>query len=192
MPSARELAAEDARLRRERGTELQLAERVSAYLRKMRRQGRAVWYLKVRGGPMQRAGVPDFLLCLRGRFGSLELKDPRAISFSPTALQRKELRDIHRAGGFAWVMNDYEEILLNIEAVMVLPKVAQHAEGGSEERALYGEGQWNRREGLGLGVPSQGGAEDEEPNPMKRKVMKRLRSTKVVEVEDEDEDEDED
>lgn len=179
MPSSRELAAEDARRRHEQGNELALAKKVSLYLREMRYNKRAVWYLKVKGGPMQRAGVPDFLMCLNGRFGSLETKDPREVTIQPTAAQRKELRDIHRAGGFAWVSNDYEEILLNIEAMMALPKVAEHAGGRTEERRLYSKHMWDKRASKRLGVPTQGTDADKETNPVKRKVLRRLRGTKV-------------
>jgi Holliday junction resolvase len=48
-------------------------------------------------------GAPDFLVCLSGRFVGIECK---AGSNKPTALQEKNLEQIDKAGGEAYVVNE--------------------------------------------------------------------------------------
>jgi Holliday junction resolvase len=48
-------------------------------------------------------GAPDFLVCLSGRFVGIECK---AGSNRPTALQEKNLEQIEKAGGEAYVVNE--------------------------------------------------------------------------------------
>lgn len=49
------------------------------------------------------AGVPDFLVCYRGKFIGIECK---ANGGKPTALQLKNLADIESAGGSAVIINE--------------------------------------------------------------------------------------
>jgi len=49
------------------------------------------------------SGVPDFLVCHKGRFIGIECK---AGSNKPTALQEKNLLDIEQRGGIAIVINE--------------------------------------------------------------------------------------
>jgi len=49
------------------------------------------------------AGVPDFLVCVRGRFIGIECK---ANGGKPTALQLKNLADIESAGGLAFIIDE--------------------------------------------------------------------------------------
>jgi hypothetical protein len=49
------------------------------------------------------SGVPDFLVCYRGRFFGLECK---ANGGKTTALQEKNLEDIRKNGGTALVINE--------------------------------------------------------------------------------------
>lgn len=49
------------------------------------------------------AGVPDFLVCLRGKFYGIECK---ANGGKPTALQLKHLDDIRKTGGVALVIDE--------------------------------------------------------------------------------------
>jgi hypothetical protein len=63
---------------------------------------------------MGRAGIPDIICCVNGRFVGIECKAGKAIT---TALQNRELAAIHAAGGFAFVaretnIDDLKERLL--------------------------------------------------------------------------------
>ena len=49
------------------------------------------------------AGVPDFLVCVRGRFIGIECK---ANGGKPTALQLKNLADIEAAKGLAFIIDE--------------------------------------------------------------------------------------
>ena len=57
------------------------------------------------------SGVPDFLVCYRGRFIGLECK---ANGGKTTALQEKNLEDIRKNGGTALVINES-----NVDALRV-------------------------------------------------------------------------
>ena len=49
-------------------------------------------------------GIPDFLVCLNGRFLGIEAKAGKG---KPTALQLSNLRRIHEAGGSALIVNEH-------------------------------------------------------------------------------------
>lgn len=55
------------------------------------------------GGQYAKAGTPDILACIDGRFVGIEAK---AGSNKPTALQIHALRQIERTGGLALVINE--------------------------------------------------------------------------------------
>jgi hypothetical protein len=88
-----------------------LTDQCRRHLEKMRASGRAVWYMKVHGGPMQKAGVPDFLIVLDGRLHAIELKRPGA---KATPLQALTMRKIATAGGVTGVattLNEFRSLL---------------------------------------------------------------------------------
>lgn len=59
------------------------------------------------------SGVPDFVICYKGRFIGVECK---AGSNKPTGLQAKNLAEIEYAGGIALVVN--EDNLEHFERIM--------------------------------------------------------------------------
>jgi len=70
------------------------------------------WSLKVHGHLGQRAGVPDILACLRGRFVAIEVKRPGG-RLSPH--QRRELLAIVAAGGVALVVDGVGQVITALE-----------------------------------------------------------------------------
>lgn len=68
-----------------------------------------VWYLKTWSNGVQRSGVPDLLICWKGRFIALELK---AENGKPTPLQIHEIEQIKKAGGVALILrpSGFEEL----------------------------------------------------------------------------------
>ena len=57
------------------------------------------WNLKYwGGGGYTKSGIPDLLVCCKGRFMGVELKGPNG---KPTELQIYHLREIDKAGGLA-------------------------------------------------------------------------------------------
>ena len=85
-------------------------DRVKAYLKEC-----GCWFVKYwGGGAYTRAGVPDLLVCCRGRFIGIELKAPNG---KPEELQLQKLRKIDESGGVAVLLfpADFEIFKLLIE-----------------------------------------------------------------------------
>jgi len=73
----------------------------AAYTKTVKRFLKALpktWFFKVWGGGMQKRGIPDILGVINGRFFALELK---ASDGSPTELQKRNIKLILAAGGYA-------------------------------------------------------------------------------------------
>jgi Holliday junction resolvase len=62
----------------------------------------AYYFFPATGG-FGRSGVPDIIVCFKGRFIGIECK---AGDNTPTALQQRELMRIVDAGGSAFVVNE--------------------------------------------------------------------------------------
>jgi Holliday junction resolvase len=73
----------------------------------------AYYFSPVTGG-FGRSGVPDIIVCYLGVFIGIECK---AGDNKPTALQLKNLEDIHTNGGWGMIVN--EETVEDVEAVLV-------------------------------------------------------------------------
>lgn len=78
--------------------EAKVKKRISAILTSV-----GAWYFMPIGGAYSRAGIPDFVGCLSGRFFAIEAKAGKGRT---TALQEKEISLIKHAGGFALVVNE--------------------------------------------------------------------------------------
>lgn len=76
-------------------------------VKRLKKMGPEVWWLKVHGGPYQRSGVPDLLICFWGRFVAVELKKPGE-KLEATPAQKHELGRIAAANGLAAVVNSIE------------------------------------------------------------------------------------
>jgi hypothetical protein len=92
-------------------TEHDLRRRVTAYLAKQRPE---VWSLKVHGSRHQRAGVPDLLLCWRGRMLANELKAPGG-RLAPA--QVRELIALHDAGAIVGSSDTFENFCFWLDEI---------------------------------------------------------------------------
>lgn len=78
-------------------------------------QSKIINYLESLGGYVvkvvaaTKSGVPDIICCLRGRFIALEIKRPNK-KHTVTALQKVNIRRVHKAGGLAYVVSSVEEV----------------------------------------------------------------------------------
>ncbi len=88
-------------------TESMITEKIVAYLKRLRERGEPIWWAKIHGGPMQRAGLPDLLILHRGRLLAVEIKRPGK---HPTRLQAHTLAALRAAGAEAIVATCVEEI----------------------------------------------------------------------------------
>ena len=62
-----------------------------------------IYYAMPMGTGFGNAGVPDFLICVKGRFIAVEAKAGKG---KTTALQEKNIREIQEAGGDAFVIHE--------------------------------------------------------------------------------------
>ena len=72
-----------------------------------------VYYAMPATGGYGVSGVPDFLVCLKGKFIGVECKAGKG---KPTALQLKNLAEIEASGGISVIVN--EDNLEQFETVM--------------------------------------------------------------------------
>jgi hypothetical protein len=72
-----------------------------------------VYYAMPATGGYGVSGVPDFLVCLKGRFIGVECKAGKG---KPTALQLKNLAEIEASGGISVIVN--EDNLAQFETTM--------------------------------------------------------------------------
>lgn len=71
------------------------------------------FYWKEHGGYYGTAGIPDIIVCYKGRFIAFECKVGNK---QPTVLQVLTIRKIIKAGGYALVVRTVEEVKQVIEA----------------------------------------------------------------------------
>ncbi len=83
--------------------EQDLVDKIKAYLSKQPN----TFHWKEHGGVYGTAGIPDIIVCYKGKFVGLECK---AKGRKPTVLQQITINKINRAGGIAKVVYDLEEV----------------------------------------------------------------------------------
>ena len=82
--------------------EVQLKSRVIRQL-----EDAGAWVLKTHSAGYQRKGIPDIIVCYRGRFAAIETKRPGKC---PTRLQAHRMRQIRDADGVAVVIRDARDV----------------------------------------------------------------------------------
>lgn len=87
--------------------EAKIVRKIHDYLTRQRRDGVPCWWIKTHGSAYQKRGVPDILLCWRGRFVGIEVKQSGQ---SPTRIQAHTMRMIREAGGLAFVARSVDDV----------------------------------------------------------------------------------
>jgi len=72
------------------------------------------FFWKEHGGMYGTAGIPDLILCYKGRFIGLEVKTDEG---KPTKLQEATIRKIKACGGIAVVVRSVAEVKAIIESI---------------------------------------------------------------------------
>ena len=72
-----------------------------------------LFFWKEHGGMYGTAGIPDLIICYKGRFIGLECKVGKNTA---TALQQQTIRQILKAGGYAVVVKSVGEVKAIIQA----------------------------------------------------------------------------
>lgn len=89
--------------------ESDLIRKISEYLKTVP----SLFFWKEHGGMYGTAGIPDIVVCYRGRFIAFECKVGKN---KPTALQAQTIRQIIAAGGYAMVVRSVDEVRQTIKA----------------------------------------------------------------------------
>ena len=74
------------------------------------------FFFKVHGGPMQQAGIPDLVGCVRGTFVGMEVKLPEG-DYGVTPLQEYTLKRITKAEGVTAVVRSVEQAVALLQAI---------------------------------------------------------------------------
>ena len=75
---------------------------------------RGAFAFKIHGGPTMMVGLPDLILCYRGRFIGLEVKMPEGVV---STIQRRRIAEIREAGGHAYVVRSVASAVRVLERV---------------------------------------------------------------------------
>lgn len=94
--------------------EKQFENKVKKYLTE-----KGCYWVKHFGCAFSRAGVPDLLCCVNGKFVALECKSEKG---KLSELQKYEIKKISNSGGFAYCVspNNWEEIKKEIDKILNL------------------------------------------------------------------------
>lgn len=69
------------------------------------------WYIKTHGNMFSKAGTPDIIACINGRFVGIEVKKPGG---KVSALQLAQIKRIERAGGIAFVTDSLKHTQMEL------------------------------------------------------------------------------
>lgn len=84
-------------------SESELIKKIKAYLKTVD----ACFYWKEHGGQYGTAGIPDIIVCYKGRFIGMEAK---VGNNKPTPLQEYTIKSIVSAGGIASVVRSVDDV----------------------------------------------------------------------------------
>ena len=70
------------------------------------------WHIKTHGNMFSRAGTPDILACVNGRFVAIEVKRPGGVI---SELQKANIELIKKAGGVAFIAYSVEDVERNLQ-----------------------------------------------------------------------------
>lgn len=89
-------------------SETKFANRVDQYLKELKKEG-SLWFLNVYGNAVQRPGIPDRIICYKGKFVAIELKREDGTG-SESKRQSIERALITKAGGISIVADNLDTI----------------------------------------------------------------------------------
>lgn len=88
--------------------ESEIIDKIKEYLKTVE----DCFFWKEHGGMYAQTGIPDLIVCLKGKFIALEVKTETG---KATVLQEITIRKIRKAGGTAQVVRSVEEVKAIIE-----------------------------------------------------------------------------
>ena len=94
------------------GGEAKLQAKITDYLTPRR----DVWFLNKWGNSVEKGGVPDILICYKGFFIALEIKNPNG-SYDTDPRQKIELQKIRKSGGIALKIDNFNDFLTKFNSL---------------------------------------------------------------------------
>ncbi len=91
--------------------ESDLIKKIAEYLKTVPN----LFFWKEHGGMYGTAGIPDIIICYKGKFIALECKVGRN---TPTVLQTQTIKQITKAGGLAMVISSVESVKSVINGIV--------------------------------------------------------------------------
>ena len=104
------------------------------YLKSLKAAGQLIWWVKLWGNVMQRAGLPDLIVLYRGRLLAVEIKRPGG---NATLLQVHTLKEMERAGARPIVARCVEDVRRVIEETSP-PRAGWAKNGGKSPWSIKG------------------------------------------------------
>ncbi len=92
--------------------EKQIENQIKQYLDSI-----GAWHIKTHGNMFSKAGTPDVVACLKGKFVAIEVKQPGGVV---SALQAAHIELIKKAGGIAFVSYSLEETKKYLEELNIV------------------------------------------------------------------------
>lgn len=86
-----------------------IVTKIKKYLKSVK----GLFFWKEHGGIYGTAGIPDIIVCYKGRFIAFEVKQPKK---TPTLLQTQTIKEILLCGGYALRVESVDEVKNVIEA----------------------------------------------------------------------------
>ena len=93
--------------------EQDLINEIKIYLNSIK----GLFYWKEHGGQFGTAGIPDLIVCYKGKFIAFECKQ---LGKKPTVLQAITIRKILNAKGLALIVTDIKQVKETIESLIKL------------------------------------------------------------------------
>ena len=92
--------------------EAKLQSQITDYLKPRR----DVWFLNKWGNGVEKGGIPDILICYKGFFIAMELKNPNG-SYDTSPRQKIELQKIRKSGGIALKIDNFHDFLIKFNSL---------------------------------------------------------------------------
>lgn len=89
-----------------------LQDKCLKYVKEQESQGRPIFAINQHGGAFSSRGIPDLIMCIRGKFVAVELK---VGDNKPTPLQESKILRIQKALGQAYVCYTFDEFKTVVE-----------------------------------------------------------------------------
>lgn len=90
--------------------EKNIENKIKSYLK-----SKGAYYVKYFGNSFSQVGVPDLLVCYKGRFIGIECKNEKG---KTSPLQDVNIQQIKKAGGISFVARSVEDVIKELDKII--------------------------------------------------------------------------